>query len=350
MIGTTSQENTKLEHILIFIGFLIEIVLACVINYVAQLFSSSDTEILQILLGLLIASAVITFLVGIWGAYKYYQNIHKISEKSLEQIKIAQNYIEDLNVKDITLKQFSKELVISGDFFESESGGCKVIHNIDIYNHMEQRYDNYVFNISSTDEITKPQDYKISKDDIAIDASKGLKIHEYTNSHIEKNHNCINLECEDCKTTEKGCKLYVPIGLKPKHSCKLEILEDASPSFTKLKNCNDHKKDSLESISIEVKNDIEVLSLSIILDKTVADTYIIERGDQADENCEHETFKVIDRSDQRMGNYENLLDSRGYIPKYSKNGRKLTWVIYYPKKCYTYKLYFTITNSKQKDA
>ena len=338
----TNSDCIPLEHILIFVGFLIEIVLACAINYTAQLMSSSDAEILQQLFALLITFALTTIIVGIWLAYRYYKEMQNIKNETLKHIEISKNYIEDLNIKDITLKYFSKEIIISSDIFKT--GVCTVKHTINLYNHMDQRYDNYVFNISSTESISKPEDYKIFKDGIRIDTTKGLRLNEYTYNNTAINHHCTKPEKGTCSTTETGCKIFVPVGLKPNHESKLEIIESASPSFSKLSKCEESGNKSLEFMGITVNHDIEVLQLSVSLAEDMLD-YILERGDEADNDFEHEEFKVMDRSEQRMDNYENMLESRKTIPIYHNNGKKLSWKIYYPKKSYSFLLYFTISKN-----
>jgi len=347
------SDNISFEHHLIVLGFFLEIVLALLINCIPQYFPVSNDEIIQFTLLALAIFGVIVIIIAVWVAYKYVKTVKEISEnnittlkevseKTIQQINTSSNYIEDLDVRDVTLKYFSKEILITPEMLDN--GCCKVKHIIYIYNHMDQRYDNYVYNISSTSTITEPPAYKILKDGIPIDAAKSFKIYEVTTD--EYNAKCSKPDCNGCTTKENGCKLYVPIGLKPKHECKLEILEEHSPSFKKLQNYADSASESLEFIGITVNHDIEIMEFSIALSDDMPKEYTIVRGYEADAEREHETFKVLDRSDQRMEQYENLLESRKCIPKFSDNGRKLTWKIYYPKKCYSYVLYFTISNKQ----
>ncbi len=339
------SDNISLERYFILLGFFLEIILALLINCIPHYFPFSNDEIIQFTLLTIAIFGVIVIIFAVWVAYKYDKTVKEISENTIQHINTSRNYIEDLDVRDVTLKYFSKEILITPEMLDK--GCCKVKHIIYIYNHMDQRYDNYVYNISSTSTITEPPAYKILKDGIPIDAAKSFKIYEVTTD--EYNAKCSKPDCNGCTTKENGCKLYVPIGLKPKHECKLEILEEHSPSFKKLQNYADSASESLEFIGITVNHDIEIMEFSIALSDDMPEEFTIVRGYEADAEREHETFKVLDRSDQRMEQYENLLESRKCIPKFSDNYRKLTWKIYNPKKCYSYVLYFTISNKQNNE-
>ena len=290
------SDNITLEHYLIVLGFFLEIILALLINCIPHYFSFSNDEIIQFTLLTLAIFGIITIIIAVWVAYKYVKTVKDLNENTIQHINTSRNYIEDLDVRDVTLKYFSKEILITPEMLDK--GCCKVSHRIYMYNHMDQIYDNYVYNISSTSKITEPPAYKILKDDIPIDAAKSFKIYEVTTYGY--NAKCPKPDCNGCTTKENGCKLYVPIGLKPKHECKLEILEEHSPSFKKLKNHDDHASESLEYIGITVNHDIEIMEFSITLSDDIPNEFAIVRGDEADAEREHEIFKVLDKR------YKNL--------------------------------------------
>lgn len=255
----------------------------------------------------------------------------------------------DQGIKDITISRKSKLITINKEGLDKKE--CNVVLELDIENHMPERYEKYLFGVESDCYVPDISEIiaddgkhhiKLNKENTEYDMwlCKSFNLDENKENEIKKS------ECEffsppdTCKLSPQlsnirmvECEFFIPLNLDSDETKTLTVKypTKAFPGVFSGK---------LEHTSMIVLQHMDKLIFQIKLDPYLKRDYYLTDEENENAKGEHVLFEVVDSSRQRMLNYEKILKSKNMVPHFKKT--EIQWTISNPMIGYTYHLYFTM--------
>lgn len=322
------------EFLFAIIALLINIILAIYLSCIVfQDFMSPEQFQAGIVIVFIVLIAVIMYF--IWNIYN----------KTTNGFDEVSNYIQSLNVKDITINYVHFIIIISEDSVNEMGGHCKFIYKTGITNHMEEIYKKFTYEFKSHEGISTHHNVSIDGEEINIKDIKFTDteicfIKKYTQTRDGKIQ-----ELAEPKVLNKayGLRFDIPINIKQHQTRHIEIVEESCPSMKKLNSCN-HEIGILENIGYMIRWHTVELKFTVKLDdKLTKKGYTIGRGSRPDKSGDFKTFKVLDSYEYPMEHYEKYLEKHGLVPRHTKHRcEEYVWTIPMPKVSYNYLMDFTV--------
>ncbi|QYZ78909.1 hypothetical protein E2N92_05450 [Methanofollis formosanus] len=291
-----------------FVSYFVVIIISVSLTAVgAYLFPNDSVLFVEFLIAVLVASLFISCML--------------YSADLLDSInKFAERY----SFMDITLHTISKTVTFGEISPGRQIGKVESVH--DIENHMNAKYKQYLIEIMSDQHAPNVTDCKIS-----INGER-LNLSEKDAGYELNVHKTINEKNGDESFKGVACKYRVPVEIEPKGVCNLNIQYDTT-AYAK------GFDGKTEYIGLRINQKTEYLQIKVKLEGEIKKKYQIFKSEEIKDG-ERRYFEVLDASDQRMLNYENILKEKGSIPQFKSN--HLLWSIYGPKVGYKYFVYFCI--------
>lgn len=307
-----SRRKFLFEIIKKIVSYIIVIVISVTLTAIGGYLFSNDTILfIELLVAILISAIII-------GVVLY----------SLELLRTFEEFREKFFFKDVTVRDFSKTVKFSTDTKGHRI--CFVETTHDIENHMDEIYKQYLVEINSDFYAPSLSECNISLNGEPICLSE--KDAEYELCTTKE------LDSEGHETLKHvTSKFYIPVEIEPKSTSSFTIQYPT----TAYDNAYGNKT---EFIGLRINQKTDRLRILVKLEGYTKNKYQLARCENFS-GGRRKVFAIIDASDQRMLNYENILKEKGVIPQYSDD--RITWTIYKPKVGYRYFVYFTLKEVQQ---